>query len=98
MFVFTEVELDRSYRCQNRFGEMDSPLLIGIGCHDGELLAAPAATEVQRPIDALRDRLCHGNQGIIPAIVAVFVIEILEVIDVDEQHADGLRCPHGCLP
>ena len=94
-FTSTEIKLYRAHCRKNPFGEMNSPLGIRIGQDVGKLLAAPAATVVQRSIDALCDGMRHGNQGIIAAIVAVLVIKDLEMIDVDKQRADGLCCSKG---
>jgi hypothetical protein len=71
----------------------------GPGQHDQELLAAPAAGQVAGPGDLAQPGR-HHPQDLVAGGVAAGVIDLLEPVDVAEQHREvpHYRHPHVQLP
>ena len=61
---------------------------LGTGKHHPELLASVASREVAAPAQHPRDLDRDVLQAVVPALVAVVVVEGLEEVHVDEHHAE----------
>ena len=68
----------------------------GLGQDQHELLAAVAADQVARA-EVLRDRLRDPTQHYVAGRVAVRVVDDLEVVDIDERHAQRPLVARGTL-
>ena len=67
--------------------------VAGTGEHGEELLSAAA----QHGVALAQHRSCRvgdGAEHLVPRLVAERVVEHLEVVDVEQQHAEGLVVPH----
>ena len=75
------------------FADLQGDIRGGIPEQHGELLPAVASRHVL-VADAARDRVSHRLEDLVAGHVAEAVVEPLEVVDVDHQHADGIvRAP-----
>jgi hypothetical protein len=74
------------------FGHLGGLDLGGSRQDDGEFIA-PVAIGRIHPADRFQDHLGHAPEDLIPFQVAVDVVEDLEVIQVEEEQAEG-----GVLP
>src|SRR3972149_3461800 len=72
--------------------ESRDPALVHVDQGDEELLPAPAAYQVKRPCVACQ-RLSDGAQRLVAHVVTMLVVDLLEVIDVHEQHTEGPAVP-----
>ena len=76
---------------QDALGERDDVGLVGdVLADDDELVAAQPGHGVARPqrrVDAARD----ADQHLVADVVAERVVDVLEPVEVDEQHGDGAR-------
>lgn len=75
--------------------QVAGPLLVGFGQEDGEFLAPHAPDEVGGP-DRLTAMVRHAAQDGIPGLMAMAVVDILEVVDVEDQQ--GQRLPVALRP
>ena len=68
--------------------------------NDRELLAADPADDVARPHGRAK-QVCHLEQELVADAVAVDVVDLLEVVEVEHDQADRVvlrRRPHELLP
>ena len=82
----------RCNRCAKFVGKVECILTFTITQYDKKFLAAPAENEIgfaQAAGDALDQRAQH----VVTGLVAVRVVDLLEVIDVDQQQAECLWRP-----
>ena len=70
-------------------GQDPRPLGLGVHEESHELLAAVARHEVGGAVQGLVHRLGHPHQALVAGLVAVGVVEALEVVDVAEDERTG---------
>ncbi|HEX7436379.1 MAG TPA: hypothetical protein VF308_06725 [Caldimonas sp.] len=73
-------------------------LEIGAGQQQGEFLAAIARDEFALALDGLADEARHRAQPFVAGGVAVAVVVVLEMVDVDHQQRHGLALARGARP
>ena len=71
---------------------------IGIRHHQHEFVAAKARRHICFPARARRQHCADFHQGLISFKMAQAVIERLEVVQIDDQHADGADRTPGTTP
>jgi hypothetical protein len=74
-------------------GHHRRPCGVGVGQDDGQLLAAIARHDVGAAHHALLHGPRHGLQADVTLRVAVAVVELLEMIDIDHQHPQRMLAP-----
>ena len=80
--------------CAQPFGGVDGELLVGFGQQHGEFLAPQAAEDVhvaEGGVAQVGDGLEHD----VAHLVAVAVVDLLEVVDVEHEHREGAAVAVG---
>ena len=82
----------------NVLGDRDRTGQVGLGEHDGKLLAAVARHDIACPHRRFGDRLCDLLQARVAREVTVAIVELFEVVDVDHHDRERLRVSRAAPP
>ena len=87
------MQVERGDRGTDAFADIEGDLRCRIAQQHDELLTTVASRHIVLP-DRRDDGTADGAQDLVAGRVAVLVVEDLELVDVDHQHADRVaRAP-----
>lgn len=78
--------------------DLDGVLVAGIGKDDRELVATVARGEIARPARRLADDRSRLPEALVPGLVAIGIVELLEVIDIEHQQRQRRARADGAVP
>lgn len=82
----------------DRLGDRDGAVRVDVGQHDDEFLAAVTGRVIGRPAQAAGDAAADRGERIVAGLMALRVVVVLEVIDVDEQQRQRVLRARGAPP
>ena len=85
-------QLDLTDCLQNALRHLAGSVFCRVRQDDDKFFTAPAADKIQRAFGAVFQSLRNRPEGHVAPIVTTVVVEVLEVINVNEEHALCLLC------
>lgn len=76
------------YADSNASGDEEGVVEGGVGKQDHKLFPTVTCRQVVGPVDAGLDDAGHALQASIPGLVAVVIVEVFEMVDINEKKGD----------